>query len=355
MLDSDPLGRNDVAPSIWPLPDWLNEPSPPSALELMMNCRSDPWHGIAGIGGAAGSDVARVHHSVEVESEIDAADRRSRGRRSRGGNGLRHAATRRDRPQGDRTGIHDRVARARRLATHAIGDAQRRAAAGVGAKCLHGHARGTRGTAGARRTHGAVHHAHDHRHGEGTSIKGVDTTGVGGGGCEEDAAGHGVELNRNARKSRAPGRHARAAGAAAVVGIFEYGAGERGGVRASASEQYPSEQDNSQAGSRAAQGHSSPYIRPLIHAGQSNCRRLGLSLNGSQFGGQKRASARGFSIATTKQKGAGAFTPAPLDSRNNDGRTTSRFPAVPHRTPEWTPAGSWAANRWRRRRDSPGR
>ena len=45
MLDSNPLGRNDVEPSIWPLPDWLNAPSPPSALELMTNCRSDPWQG----------------------------------------------------------------------------------------------------------------------------------------------------------------------------------------------------------------------------------------------------------------------------------------------------------------------
>ena len=45
MLDSKPDGRNVFAPSIWPLPDCASAPSPPSAVALMMNCRSEPWHG----------------------------------------------------------------------------------------------------------------------------------------------------------------------------------------------------------------------------------------------------------------------------------------------------------------------
>ena len=37
MLDSNPLGRNEVEPSIWPLPDCVNAPSPVSVAALMMN------------------------------------------------------------------------------------------------------------------------------------------------------------------------------------------------------------------------------------------------------------------------------------------------------------------------------
>jgi hypothetical protein len=45
MLLSAPLGRAAVAPSIRPLPLCASAPSLPSALALMMNCRSAPWQG----------------------------------------------------------------------------------------------------------------------------------------------------------------------------------------------------------------------------------------------------------------------------------------------------------------------